>query len=55
MEGEKGGYYKMEFGKACYILLPLKNVPSEVEEEAKKIINEILEGKLVIEFKPELK
>ncbi len=55
MEGEKGGYYTMEFGKACYILLPLKNVPSEVEEEAKKIINEILEGKLVIEFKPELK
>lgn len=24
MEGQKGGYYKMEFGKACYILLPLK-------------------------------
>jgi basic membrane protein A len=54
MEGEKGGYYKMEFGTACYILLPLKNVPSDIENEAKNIIDQIKQGTLVIEFNPEL-
>ncbi len=54
LEGEKGGYYKMEFGKACYILTPLQNVPESVNTEAQKIINDIINGKITVEFIPEL-
>lgn len=54
LEGEKGGYYKMEFGKACYILMPLQNVPENVNNEAQKIINAIMNGTITVEFVPEL-
>ncbi len=54
LEGEKGGYYKMEFGKACYILTPLQNVPEDVNAEVQKIIDDIINGKITIEFVPEL-
>ena len=53
-EGQTGGYYKMEFGKACYILLPLKNVPERVEAQARQVIDDIIQGRLTIEFNPEL-
>lgn len=54
LSGEKGGYYKMEFGKACYILFPLKNVPKSVEDEARKASEDLISGRLVVEFNDKL-
>ena len=44
----------MEFGKACYILMPLQNVPENVNAEAQKIIDAIANGTITVEFVPEL-
>ncbi|MEB3860418.1 MAG: BMP family protein [Desulfurococcales archaeon] len=52
--GQRGGYYKMEFGRASYILLPLKNVPGEVESKARQVIDDIINGRITVEFKPEI-
>jgi basic membrane protein A len=54
IEGQKGGYYKMEFGKACYIQFPLRNVLQSIEQEARKISEDIAGGKLIIEFNDKL-
>ena len=51
-EGKTGGYYKVESGKACYVLTPLENVPKEVSDKAEEIIKDIIEGKITVEYKP---
>jgi len=54
--GETSGYYKMQFGPpgqpetACYIQLPLKNVPSELNDFAQDIINRIVKGEIAVPF-----
>jgi basic membrane protein A len=54
IQGQYGGYYKMKFGEACYILFPLKNVPKDVEEKARGIIDDIVKGRITIEFNDKL-
>ncbi len=49
-KNETSGYYKMEFGKACYIEFPLKNVSPDVEEAAKNAVDKILKGEITIPF-----
>ncbi len=49
-EGKTSGYYKLEFGKACYIQFPLKNVPSNVEEKAKEVVEKIKNGEITVPF-----
>jgi len=53
---ETSGYYKMKFGlpgqpdTACYIQLPLKNVPSNLNNFTQDIINKIASGQIVVPF-----
>jgi basic membrane protein A len=49
-ENATSGYYKIEFGKACYIQFPLKNVSPDVEQAAKDAVNKILSGEIVVPF-----
>ena len=49
-EGQTSGYYKLEFGKACYIQFPLKNAPPEVEQKAKEAAEKIQKGEITIPF-----
>ena len=53
-KGERSGYYKLEFGSACYILFPLKNVSEDVENQAKQIDQKLRTGEIVVPFNPEL-
>ncbi len=48
--GETSGYYKLEFGKGCYIQFPLKNVSEDVEQAAKDVEQKIINGEIVVPF-----
>ncbi|MGB9785410.1 MAG: BMP family protein [Fervidicoccaceae archaeon] len=53
---ETSGYYKMQFGfqgqpgTACYIQLPLRNVPSSINNFTQEIISKIVNGQIVVPF-----
>ncbi|MEM0239832.1 MAG: BMP family protein [Ignisphaera sp.] len=53
---ETGGYYKMQFGlpnqpnTACYIELPLRNVPAQLNNFTESVVNKIISGEIVIPF-----
>ncbi|MEM1560362.1 MAG: BMP family protein [Ignisphaera sp.] len=49
-KGNTSGYYKLEFGSACYILYPLKNVSKEIEDKAVQIDKALREGRIVVPF-----
>lgn len=49
-KGNASGYYKMEYGSACYLLLPLRNVDKEVEQRVIEIDRALRTGKIVVLF-----
>lgn len=49
-KGKTTGYYKFEFGTACQVLYPLRNVAAEVENRAKEIGRALREGRIRVPF-----
>jgi len=53
---QTSGYYKMQFGlpgdpnTACYIELPLKNVPASLNSFVQNITSKIISGEIVVPF-----
>ncbi len=48
MNGQPGGYYPMNFQTGHTVLLPLRNVPPEVEEEVKQALEDLKSGKIEV-------
>ncbi len=48
MNGKPGGYYPMGFDTGHTVLLPLRNVPPGVEDEIKKVLEDLKSGKIKV-------
>ncbi len=48
LDGKPGGYYPMSFETGHTVLLPLRNVPPEVEQEVKKLLDDLKAGKMEV-------
>ncbi len=48
LDGKPGGYYPMGFETGHTVLLPLRNVPPEVEEEVKQLLEDLKAGKIEV-------